>query len=306
MASQRMTLTAWSLLIFIAGLWGGAFFLGKIAVSELQPITLVYFRVTIAAITLWVFVVLTKTQFPLSLKWALRFLVLGSINNIVPFTLIFWGQQYIASGLASILNAFTPIFTMLVMQVLTKDEKLTSVKIFAGALGVVGVGILIGQDALAGSGETVLPQLAVLGAALSYAFAGFYIRRFKGIAPASIATGQLTASSLLLLPVIILTVPLESLGQVSVHIWGSVGTLAVFCTALAYLAFFKLYQLAGATNTSMVTFLIPVSAILLGTIFLGERLEANHWAGMAAIVIALLLMDGRLTTRPTRKQQPVS
>lgn len=152
MASQRMTLTAWSLLLFIAALWGGAFFLGKIAVSELQPLTLVYFRVTIAAVTLWGFVGLTKTQFPLSLKWALRFLVLGSINNIVPFTLIFWGQQYIASGLASILNAFTPIFTMLVMQVLTNDEKLTSVKIFEGALGIVGVGILIGQDALAGSG----------------------------------------------------------------------------------------------------------------------------------------------------------
>ncbi|SFU12104.1 EamA-like transporter family protein [Pseudovibrio denitrificans] len=303
MNAQKLDWLAWSIHLLLGTLWGGAFFFAKIAVAALDPVTLVFLRVAIAATAMWCFLLVTRQSIPLTAKWIGSFLLLGFMNNVVPFSLIFWGQQYIASGLASVLNAFTPIFTMIVMQILSNEEKLTVTKLIAAIIGIIGVAIMVGSDALSGASNQVLPQLAVLGAALSYAFGAFIIMRLKKLPPAALATGQLTASTILLIPALIYMAPTQQLMAASALTWSSVLVLALACTAFAYILYFQLFKLAGATNAASVTLLIPVSAIILGAIFLNERLEPNHWLGMAAIFIALLLIDGRLTSRWTNKQQ---
>ncbi len=297
MNAQKLDWLGWSILLLLGTLWGGSFFFAKVALAEIAPITLVFLRVGIAAVGMWGYLLITKQAIPLSAKWIGSFLVLGFVNNVVPFSLIFWGQQYIAAGLASVLNAFTPIFTMLVMQVLSTEEKLTVTKLVAATIGIIGVAIMVGADALSGASGQILPQFAVLGAALCYAFGALVIMRMKKLPPAALATGQLTASTILLVPAVLYAAPVEQLMQASAMTWASVLILALACTGFAFILYIQLFKLAGATNAASVTLVIPVSAIMLGAIFLNERLETNHWVGMAAIFTALLLIDGRLTRR---------
>ncbi|KZL20860.1 putative amino-acid metabolite efflux pump [Pseudovibrio axinellae] len=307
MSEQKTTLLSWSLLILLGTIWGGAFFFARIAVVEIDPITLVFMRVSIAATAMWCFVLASKQAVPRSVGWIVRLLLLGLLNNVIPFSLIFWAQQYIPSGLASVLNAFTPIFTMLVMQVFRGEEKLTPTKLVAAVIGISGVAIMVGTDALSGATDQIIPQLAVLGAALSYALAAFLIMRLQKLPPATLATGQLSASTLLLIPALFFTAPTQQLLNASLLTWASTLVLALICTAFAYILYFQLFKLAGATKAASVTLLIPVSAIILGAVFLNERLEANHWAGMIAIFVALLLIDGRLKfsfARQTTRTEP--
>ncbi|MDX5595406.1 DMT family transporter [Pseudovibrio sp. SPO723] len=295
--APKLDLIALAMLLCLSLLWGGSFFLAKIAVAFLPPLTLVFFRVFIAACTLWAVLLILGKRLPLHGSWPLKFLALGLINNVIPFSLLFWGQQHIASGLASVLNAFTPIFTMLVAHQMTQDERLSGAKILAGFVGICGVAVMLGADALLGDTYRILPQIACLGAALSYAFAATMAKRLKALPPLSIATGQLTGSTIILLPVILMTTSSSELATVPINTWAAVVMLAVVSTALAYLLYFRILQRAGATNAALVTFLVPVSAIMLGAVFLHERLEANQWLGIALIALALLIMDGRAFTR---------
>ena len=222
------------------------------------------------------------------------FLVMGLLNNAIPFSLIAFGETHIASGLASILNATTPMFTALVAHLATANEKLTGGKMIGIGLGFAGVAVLVGPEALAhiGGGD-LLGKLAVLLASISYGFAGVFGRRFRGLAPLKVATGQVTASTLLMLPLFVLfdrpwTLPAPGLGT-----WAALVGLAVPSTALAYMLFFRILARAGATNVSLVTLLVPVSAVLLGAVFLGETLSAVTYAGMALIALGLACIDGR-------------
>ncbi|NJM92432.1 MAG: DMT family transporter, partial [Rhodospirillaceae bacterium] len=198
-----MSLSDWSLLLTLSILWGGSFFFVGVAVTALPPFTIVLLRVAIAATALHLVLRATRTAMPWDGKTWLAFFGMGLLNNAIPFSLIVWGQTHIASGLASILNATTPLFTVLVAHVLTADERLSKGRIVGVLLGLGGVVALIGPQALTGLGKDVVAQLAVLGAALSYAFASIFGRRFKrmGVSPLATATGQLTASSTLMLPV---------------------------------------------------------------------------------------------------------
>ncbi|MTI16611.1 DMT family transporter [Rhodobacteraceae bacterium RKSG542] len=294
MPQNKPTLQFWLLLSFLAFIWGGAFFLAKLSVSEVPPILLVFFRVSIAGVCLWMIVALRGSALGLTLAILPNFLVLGMLNNVIPFGLLFWGQQSIGAGLASVLNAFTPVFTMVLAQLFTSNEKLTPLKLGAAFLGVLGVAVMTGVDAFTGSSDTVLPQLACLGAALSYATAFIFIRRMANVPPLTLAIGQLTSSTLILLPIVLLGGDIAVATNISWEIWGAIAALAVISTALAYLIFFRLISMGGSTNTSLVTFLVPVSAILLGTAFLDERLALNQWTGIALIMLALLLIDGRI------------
>ena len=178
--SRAMGSFEWLLLILLSILWGGSFFFSKVALTELSPLTLVLGRVGIAAIALNLVVVATGQWMPSSLKtWGL-FLVMGVLNNLIPFSLIFWGQTHIGSGLASVLNATTPLWTVLLAHWMTADERLTGGRIVGVLLGLGGVAIVIGLDALRGMGSNVLAQFAILGATLSYACAGIFGKRFKG------------------------------------------------------------------------------------------------------------------------------
>jgi drug/metabolite transporter (DMT)-like permease len=221
---------------------------------------------------------------------------MGALNNAIPFTLIFWGQTHIASGLASILNATTPLFTVVVAHLLTNDEKVTGSKIAALLAGIAGVAVLIGPAALAQPNDSLWGELACLGAALSYAFAGISGRRFRdmGIAPLDAAAGQVTASSLLILPIMLTVEQPWNDALPTPTIWAALAALALLSTALAYVLYFRILAAAGATNLLLVTFLIPVTSILLGAVFLQERLEPRHFFGMALIGFGLLVIDGRL------------
>ena len=283
----------WLLLVALSLLWGGSFFFAELALVELPPLTVVLGRVGFAALALNAFILLSGRRMPGSPRLWGAFLVMGALNNLLPFSLIVWAQVHIDSGLAAILNATTPLFTVLLAHLLTADERLTRPRLAGVLLGFAGVALMIGPGALKGLGLAGLGQVAVLGAALAYAFAGIYGRRFKALAPSTAACGMLTATTVMILP---LALVIEQPWNLSpgAGTWGAVLGLALLCTVLAYLIYFRILASAGATNLLLVTFLIPVSALLLGTIFLGERPDWTAYAGLALIFAGLAAVDGRL------------
>jgi drug/metabolite transporter (DMT)-like permease len=303
-APQKTTMSAvdWGLLFALGLIWGGSFFFAKVAVAELPPLTIVLGRVGFAALTLALLLGLIRQPMPRQRGVWCAFIIMGGINNALPFALVVWGQKEIASGLASILNGTTPFFTVVLANFLTTDERLTIAKVSGVALGLAGVVIIVGADVLGGLSAGVRGELACLGAAACYALAGIYGRRFKrmGLSPLIAATGQVTASSLLLLPIVLIVDRPWSLTAPSSAVWGAVLGSALICTALGYILYFRILASAGATNLLLVTFLIPVSAILLGTLFLGERLAPRHFLGMTLIGLALAVMDGRLAAMVRR------
>ncbi len=284
-----MALRVWIWLLSLSVLWGGSFFFAKVAIGELRPFTVVFARVALAALALdLVLVARAANPFRRNAPWPAYF-VMGFLNNVLPFSLIFWGQTEIASGLASVLNATTPLFTLLVAHWLTDDEKIDAGKVAALLAGFAGVTVLVGPDLLI-DGTSVWGELACLGAALSYAFAGLYGRRFKAlnIAPLEAAAGQVTASAVLILPIMLaVDRPWMLSAPPSPSVWLALGGLALLSTALAYVLYFRILAAAGATNLLLVTLLIPVTAILLGAAVLGERLQPRHFAGMALIGLGL-------------------
>ena len=292
----------WLLLITLSVLWGGSFFFSEVALFELPPFTVVFGRVGFAALALWVVVYATGHRMPRDHKLWLAFLVMGAINNLIPFSLIVWGQTQIASGLASILNATTPLFTVVLAHVLTRDETMTANRLGGVVVGLVGVTVMIGPAVLSGLGASVLAQFAVLCAALSYAFAGIFGRRFKGLPPLVVAAGQVTATTVMIAPVAVIGDRLWLLPMPGLATWGSVIGVALLSTAAAYVIYFRILAAAGATNLLLVTFLIPVSAILLGATILGERLDLGQIAGMLLIGLGLAAIDGRPLTLLHRKR----
>lgn len=305
-ASIQKTMTAsdWAILAILSLVWGGSFLFNGVAVRELPPLTIVALRVAIAALALQIVLRALSVRIPRERRIWTAFLGMGILNNVIPFSLIVWGQSHIASGLASILNATTPLFTVIVAHYFTTDERLTGQRLMGVVVGFAGVAVMIGSAALTAWNANVLAQLAVLGAALSYGFSGVYGRRFKamGIPPLATAAGQVTASSAILLPVALIVERPWTLSLPSTAAILSVLGLALVSTAFAYLIFFRLLARAGATNVGLVTFLIPVSAILFGVTLLGETLELRHLAGMALIAAGLVLIDGRLMTMVSVKR----
>lgn len=293
----------WLLLLILSALWGGSFFLAKIAVAEVTPLTLVLYRVAIAAIALLVYLKVSGRDLPHGgAVWG-AFFGMGLLNNVIPFSLLFWGQIQIASSLASILNATTPIFTVLVAHFLTHDERLNGARIVGVGFGFTGVAVMLGLDLSGAQTNPPLAMLACLGAAVSYAFASVFGRRFAAmnVGPARVAFGQLTASTVLMLPIVLLLEPLTSPLHYSWSTLNAVIALALVSTALAYILFFRILASGGATNISLVTLLVPVSAILLGSIFLSEQLRPNDFAGMLLIGCGLVAIDGRFFALISRR-----
>ncbi len=307
MASHQMSAREWVLLIALSLLWGGSFLFNGILVRELPTLTIVALRVSLAAIALWTIVRLSGHAIPKSREVWLAFLGMGVLNNIIPFSLIVWGQTHIASGLASILNATTPLFAVIAAHLLTQDEKMTGSRLIGVLVGFAGVALMIGPSVLSDLGTNVLAQLAVLGGAVSYSIAGIFGRRFRrmGLPPLLPAAGQVTTSALLMLPVALIVDRPWTLAMPSTEAWAALFGLAFLATALAYVIFFRILATAGATNLMLVTFLIPVSAILLGALVLGEVLAPKHFAGMVLIAVGLAAIDGRLLRFVMGKRRPL-
>ena len=295
----RLSAGDWGRLVVLSVLWGGSFFFMGVAVTGLPPFTIVLCRIGLAALVLNAVVLLSGQRLPTDpARWRI-FLIMGFFNNLLPFSLIVWGQTQIPSGLAAILNATTPLFTALVAQIATSDERLTPPKIAGLLLGFAGVAVLIGPNAWGGFGADLWAQAAVLGAALSYGVSSVIGRRFGrlGVSPLQSSAGQLSAATLFILPLALAIDHPWALPMPGVPVLAAVTGLAVVSTALAYILFFQILASAGATNVSLVTLLVPVSALLLGALVLGEHLSWNAYAGLALICAALLIVDGRLLKR---------
>lgn len=292
--SLSMTGIVWLQLLLLGAIWGGSFFFARIAVQVVPPLTLVLLRVFIAALALHIYLVSRGINFWDYRQHALGFAGLGLLNNVIPFSLLFIGQTALGAGLASIFNATTPIWTVILATILTADEKVTPAKLGGIILGIAGIIVMIGPGILTGLGGPLWAEIAVIIATLSYAFASILAKRFKGIPPTVTATGQLTASTIVMLPIVMLYDGLPSLAAISPSIWSAILGLALLSTAFAYILFFSIVKAAGATNASLVTLIVPVSAVLLGTIFLSETLALQDILGMALIAFGLLIIDGRL------------
>jgi drug/metabolite transporter (DMT)-like permease len=296
-AQRAMTAREWALLALLSLLWGGSFFFVGVAVKELPPLTLVTLRAGLAALLLWASAPVTGVSAPRSGKAVAVIVLLGFGNNALPFALIAWGQTQLPSGLASILNAATPLFTVLAAHVLTSEEKLSSLKAFGAVAGMAGVAWLIGPDLLwGGSPARVWAELAVLAAAMSYALSAIFARRvrFLGLKPIDVAAGQATAATALLAPLALAIDRPWTLPTPSLAVIASVLAIAAFSTALAYVVYFRILAGAGATNVLLVTLLVPATSVILGALFLNERLLTRQFLGFALIAIGLAFIDGRL------------
>lgn len=292
-----MALGDWTRLLALSALWGGSFIFVEVAVAAVPPLTLVWVRVALAALCLWAIVLASGRSMPRAPQAWAAFAVLGLLNNALPFTLIAWGQTEIAAGQAAILNATTPIFAVLVAGLALSDEPLGWRKAAGVLCGLAGVAVMVGPGAVDGLGRPGLAQLAVLGAAFFYATAVVFGRRFAamGLDPLVVATGQVSCSSLILLP-LALTVdgpPTLVLAGLDAGVWASLLGLGTVSTALAYILYFRLLAAAGAVNAVLVTLLVPAFAVGLGALMLGESLGAREAVGMAAIALGLAVIDGR-------------
>lgn len=294
-ATYAMGRTEWALLFALAFLWSWVFFLTKIALGGMGPFTVVALRLGLGAVLLHVLVLLAGARMPTSPRVWVSFFGMGALNNFVPFCLIAWGQMRIASGLAAILNATTPLFAVLLAHLLTRDERMTTNRVGGVLLGIAGVAIMIGPGALHGLTTNATGQLAILGAAMCYACAGIFGRRLRGLPPMVAATGQVTTGALLVLPLALLIDRPWAQPAPGAAAWTAVASAAVFCTALGYALYFRILATAGATNLLLVTLLMPSGAVLLGAASLGEQLQGRELAGMALIGLGLITIDGRVT-----------
>ena len=299
MGEGRMGSKDWGLLVLLSLLWGAAFVLTEVGLRELPPFTVVLARVGLAALALNLFLLARGRRLPVERRLWAAFFVMGALNNVLPFSLIVTGQVTIDAGLAAVLNATTPLFSLMIGHFVTRAERLNWHRGLGIGLGILGVAILTGPQALRGLGAVALGQFLVLGAALSYACAAVFGRRFAGRPPAVVAGGQLTAAALLILPLTLVVDRPWTLAP-GAGTWAALVSLAVFGTAAAYVIYFRVLASAGATNLMLVTLMIPVSALALGMALLGERPAAGDWAGAACILGGLLVIDGRGFSRRPR------
>jgi drug/metabolite transporter (DMT)-like permease len=288
-----MSAADWLLLIVLSVFWGGSFYFAKIAVVEIPPLTLALGRVGIAAAALAAIAHILRLAWPRDARTWANFTIMAAFNNALPFTLLFWAQIHMSIGLASILTGTSPLFGVLIAHALTHDDQLNAGRAIGVVAGFIGIIVLIGVDLLGEFGSHVLAELACLAAAASYGFGAVYSRQVRRLSPIMVAAGQLTMSTVLLLPLVLWFDQGSALLTASWPALGSMFALALICSALAYLIYFRIISRAGATNALLVTFLVPVSAIVLGIVLLGERIELHQIAGMVVIFIGILAIDGR-------------
>ena len=288
---------AWAELTLLALIWGASFLAIRIAITEVPVLTSVLLRTSLAMTALWLYVVARRLPLPRDAATWAGLVAMGALNNVIPFALMAWGQLHIETGLTSILNAASAVFGVLVAALVFADERLSARKIAGVGLGFAGVVTVIGPGLLAALDLRSLGQLAVLGGALSYAFAAAFARaRLSHLRPEVAAAGMLAGSTLILLPLVLLFDGVPTLDYRPVT-WAAVGYYALIATALAYLLYYRILAMAGSGNLMVVTLLIPPVSITLGALVLDEALAARAYAGFALIALGLSVLDGRAWAR---------
>lgn len=311
---RTMSPTEWFMLVALSALWGGSFFFVGVAVKDLPPITTAALRIGLAALALNLLLRGIGIKIPMDRALWRDFLIMGTLNLAIPFALIAWGQVHIASGLASIFNATTPFSTTIVAHFLTHDERIRPGRLAGVSMAFAGVVLIIGLDALDGLGIRLGGELAVLAATWCYAFAGVFGRRFftrryrvMGVNPLVTAAGQMTGATVVIVPFALLIEHPWTLDVPSWEAGASIAGMSLLSTALASILYFRVLSSAGATNSMLVTLLMPVTAILLGVTVLGERLDFRHFVGMALLAAGLVAVDGRIiSARPRRSRSTVN
>lgn len=294
---QTISPRAWLELFLLSAIWGASFLAIRIALDEISFLWVVAHRVGWAALILWIIAILRREALPGSLRlWGACF-VMGLLNNVIPFSLMAWGQQHIETGLTSILNATTAIFAVLVAAMVFADERLTARRAFGVGLGFLGVATAVGIASLAAFDLRSASQVAVLAGALSYAFAGAWARRkLSGLSPIVAAAAMLTGSTLMAWPAAWIMDGAPDL-SLSTRTWSSIAYYSVAATAVAYLLYYRILAMAGSGNLLLCTLMIPPVAILLGALVLGEALAPRAFLGFAILSVGLLVLDGRIVTR---------
>lgn len=294
-----MSTADWGIIMLLSLLWGGAFFLIELGLRGFPPNTLVFLRMAFAIPPMLLALWFLKEKLPNDRKSWQQLLALGAINAALPFILFFWGQTQIDSGLASVLNATTPLWGVVTAHFLTRDEKATPARIVGVLLGIAGIIVMVGPEALGGITGSVLAQLACLAATLSYAFAAIYGRTLSQstMSPMVVATGQVITAAILMLPVALIVDQPWTLSTPGWDAWAGAIGLAIPSTAIAYFFYFRVIDSAGASNAMLVAFIMPVIAIILGVVALGETVELKEIAGAVLIALGLLAIDGRLLVK---------
>lgn len=295
MNQKTLSAQAWTNLLILSFIWGASFLSVRLALNEIPVVTSVAHRVFWAALVLWGYVIWRGLYVPRDLKTWGAFAVMGCLNNVIPFTLMAWGQLHIETGLTSILNATTAIFGVLVAALFFSDERLTPNRLIGVLLGFLGVSIAIGIENLLEFDIRSLAQLAVLGGTISYALAGAWARKnLGGMPPQTAAAGMLLGSSVVMLPMAYFVdgAPSFDLSPTAI---GAIAYYAVIATALAYMLYYKVLALAGSGNLMLCTLLVAPVAIVLGALVLGEKLNPNAYLGFAILGLGLVILDGRIT-----------
>ena len=289
-----MSSRSWIMLLTLALIWGGTFFLSEILLLEMTPFQIVFHRVSIAALVMYAFMKMRGKHLPKDIKiWGILGMM-GLLNNAIPFSSIVFGQQYITGGLASILNSTTAFFGVIVSAIFLADERITLPKFTGVILGIIGVVIIIGIDALAQLSLTNIGQYLIIVSSISYAFASVWGRLFvRDIGVEETATGMLITSTIWMF-ILCLTVegfPIEALSTRSI---AAILTFAILCTSVAYLLYFAILAEAGASNLMLVTIIIPAFAIILDALFLEELVSAVDMFGFGIIALGLLVIGGKI------------
>ena len=299
MSNPKMSAADWGIIMLLSLLWGGAFFMIELGLRGFPPITLVFLRMALAVPPMLLTLKVMGHRLPGDLKSWQQLLILGAINAALPFILFFWGQTQIDSGLASILNATTPLWGVVTAHFLTRDEKATPARIIGVFLGLAGITVMVGTDALSGMSGNVLAQMACLAATFFYALAAVYARTLSQstMTPLVVATGQVITAALIMLPIMLAVDQPWTLPTPEWDAWAGAIGLAIPSTAIAYVFYFRLIDKAGASNAMLVAFIMPVIAVVLGLAALGETVEPKEAAGAVLIALGLLAIDGRVFGR---------
>ncbi len=288
---KHLSPRAWAELSLLGIIWGASFVSIRIALDTIPVMTSVLHRTFWAMLALWLVVWLRGLSVPTSPRLWLGFLVMGLLNNVIPFSLMAWGQLYIDTGLTAILNAATAIFGVLVAALFFSDERLTPPRLLGAGLGFFGVSIAIGVGNLTGFSLQNTAQLAILAGTISYAFAGVWARKhLSSLPPIVAAAGMLTGSTLFMIPIALMTDGIPSL-SLPAATWAAIAYYSLIATAGAYLLYYRVLAMAGSGNLLLVTLIIPPVAIVLGALLRDEALDSRAYIGFAVLAAGLLILN---------------
>jgi drug/metabolite transporter (DMT)-like permease len=298
-ATPKLDGPGWMLIAILSVLWGGSFVMIEIGLRSYPPLTLVFARVALAVPPMLLAMRLMGERLPRDSRSWVLLTVVGALNCALPFSLFFWGQQYLDSGYASILNATTPLWGVIAAHFLTSDEKATPTRILGALVGMAGIVVMVGPAAMKGLSDNLLAQIACLVSTTFYSFAAIYGRRLSqsALTPMSVATGQTITASLIMLPIMLMVDQPWGMAMPRFDSTMAALMLALISTALAYTLYFRLIDRSGASNAQLVAFLIPVFAVLLGSLMLNEKLTSGQAGGAVLIAAGLVILDGRLFRR---------